>query len=789
MEYDELGRRTASVDAKGFRTEYEYDAVGNNTLVRDAYRNETVYIYDNANRKTEMIDALGHHTFYTYDDYDRLIKTTFDDNTFTSIGYDSDGRKISETDQEGKVTTFAYDSVGNLVKVTDALFHETKYTYDNCNNRISQTDANNHTTTMAYDKQNRLIRRTYSGSGQERFGYDKNGNMVYKVSGTDSTVYEYDTRNREVKRTFASGHSVITKYTKDGKRDTVIDYRGKTVNHYDSLTGLLVRVENPDSTWLEYEYDINRNKTITRTPWSETHYGCDSLNRMRMVTSGTDTTRYFYDPVGNRDSVINTNGTSIGYTYDNLNRLKKIVNYGRENAVQTSYEYSLNRAGMRTGVTEADGSVVTYGYDDLYRLTSEIRTGGTTGSPTDYEITYTYDNAGNRLQQTKDGVATTYTYNNRDQLITEGSVEYTYDAAGRMKTRTDSSGITTYNWIDDNCLENVIQTSGIINYEYDTDNNRISTSSGGIVKKYLVDKTLPYGQVISEYDNTSSLKCGYVYGLDRISQSREGAVRYYVADGQGSIRNLTDTAGNVTDVYYYSAFGEEVAKSGTTENEFRYIGEQWDPNAGWYYNRARWYDPAVGRFTSVDPFAGDPQAPVSLHRYLYANASPVVMCDPSGQFTLTGVMVTIGINNILSSLAMPIIFNVSYGIARLTRNVANVKAGIFNVVIPDHHDVKVSIYSGKNCTGTELKSIIKGFFADSFNDAIAEYFESLNPFSGKDGWVLGYVGDDPIPGKGKIKEVKKDRYDLVLKRITTSNANRYHLTKYNCQTWATEQLR
>lgn len=120
-------------------------------------------------------------------------------------------------------------------------------------------------------------------------------------------------------------------------------------------------------------------------------------------------------------------------------------------------------------------------------------------------------------------------------------------------------------------------------------------------------------------------------GLDRISQSRNGIVHYYVADGQGSVRNLTDSTGNVTDIYYYTAFGEELAKSGTTENEFRYTGEQWDPNVGFYYLRARWMDPSTGRFISIDPFAGDPQSPVSLHQYLYVRNSPIDLHDPSGR--------------------------------------------------------------------------------------------------------------------------------------------------------------
>ncbi len=313
---------------------------------------------------------------------------------------------------------------------------------------------------------------------------------------------------------------------------------------------------------LEYAYDKNRNKTGAANPWNITYYEYDSLNRMKTVISGNDTTKYFYNKVGNRDSVYNANGTGSAYTYDNLNRLLKVINYAKGNTVQTSYEYTLNKAGMRTAVTEADGSVVNYQYDNLYRLTSESRTGA---HP--YSISYTYDNVGNRLAQIKDGVTTTYIYNNRDQLTNETStlnvIDYTYDASGRMHTKTDNTGVTTYNWIDEERLEKVTTPNGIINYKYDSDNNRVSSTSGSVVKNYLVDKSLPYGQVVAEYDTNSSLKCGYVYGLERISQSRNDTVHYYVSDGQGSIRNLTDTAGNVTDVYYYTAFGEEVAKSGT----------------------------------------------------------------------------------------------------------------------------------------------------------------------------------------------------------------------------------
>jgi len=46
--------------------------------------------------------------------------------------------------------------------------------------------------------------------------------------------------------------------------------------------------------------------------------------------------------------------------------------------------------------------------------------------------------------------------------------------------------------------------------------------------------------------------------------------------------------------------------------------------------RARWYDPATGRLLMRDPLRGEPQAPTSLNAYLYANANPIRLTDPSG---------------------------------------------------------------------------------------------------------------------------------------------------------------
>jgi RHS repeat-associated protein len=60
-----------------------------------------------------------------------------------------------------------------------------------------------------------------------------------------------------------------------------------------------------------------------------------------------------------------------------------------------------------------------------------------------------------------------------------------------------------------------------------------------------------------------------------------------------------------------------------------YAGEQFDPELGLYYNRARYLDVQHGRFWGMDPEEGSG----SLHRYLYADANPVNAWDPSGRIT------------------------------------------------------------------------------------------------------------------------------------------------------------
>ena len=92
----------------------------------------------------------------------------------------------------------------------------------------------------------------------------------------------------------------------------------------------------------------------------------------------------------------------------------------------------------------------------------------------------------------------------------------------------------------------------------------METLLDGEVTRYLWDEASVYGDVILETDGDGDVLASYVLGgMNLLSQTREGDTSYFSQDALGSTRALTDAAGNLTDAYSYSAFGESYARTGT----------------------------------------------------------------------------------------------------------------------------------------------------------------------------------------------------------------------------------
>ena len=211
---------------------------------------------------------------------------------------------------------------------------------------------------------------------------------------------------------------------------------------------------------------------------------------------------------------------------------------------------------------------------------------------------------------------------------------------------TTYTGGKNFTYDSENHMTSMTANGTTVTMVYDAYGNRIAKTVNGVTTRYLVeDDVNPTGlpQVMEEFVG-GAVQRVYTYGLQRISQDQvvNGAwsVSFYGYDGSGSVRQLTNTAGAVTDEYEYDAYGNSFTKQGTTPNNYLYRGEQYDPDLGLYYLRARYYNPLTDRFLSRDPEVpdmGNPRDPKTLHKYLYAGADPVNLEDPRGEGIIQGL--------------------------------------------------------------------------------------------------------------------------------------------------------
>jgi RHS repeat-associated protein len=126
----------------------------------------------------------------------------------------------------------------------------------------------------------------------------------------------------------------------------------------------------------------------------------------------------------------------------------------------------------------------------------------------------------------------------------------------------------------------------------------------------------------------SDTEAVYLYGLDIIAQQQSERY-YYVHDGLGSVRQLLDSTGQIETNYAYDPFGMPLV-GGDVYNPYQFTGEAWDGEVELLYLRARYYQPEVGRFVTLDRAPGHPQTPSTLNRYVYVGNNPANRIDPRG---------------------------------------------------------------------------------------------------------------------------------------------------------------
>lgn len=632
--YDSDGNSFTVADAQGNTFHVEMNANGKTPkIITDSQGNTIIYTYDPSdyylqgvaypggkskqylyelaakpNLITGIIDENGHRSnTVTYNSDGRAISSELADGAERmDVAYNPDGtatltnvlgkqsiytfqtiqgvRKIVHVEGEptatcqGTAMDYTFDSNGFLKQIIDALGVITTYTRNTVGLEISRTEAvgtaDARTITHQWDTTTRLPLLITEGNRQTSFTYDTDGRLLTRTV-TDTSL----SQSRSTSYTY---NALGLLASVDGPRTDVSDV---TTYGYDS-NGYLTTITNAlgHSTTI-----VTRNyqgrPTLIRDPNGlETSLAYDVRGRLQSTSTGSETTTFIYDGVGNVTQVSPPDGAVVNYAYDNANRLIKITD-----AIGNYVNYTVDLQGNRTSEkVYGSGNTLllshTRVYDELSRLIQSIGALNQTTlygydkndnlvTTTDPQL-HLYQNgydALNRLIQQTDPLmgitqygydaldrltsvtdpnlhTTTYTYNAFGDLLSQSSPDtgvttYSYDNGGNLTRRTDAKGQTTtyaYDALNRRTQQGLADGKSLA-YSYDTALNGI----GRLAVSSSASGTTSYSY------NSHGRIAARVEAINKNRMFTQLTTRYSY-NGKGQLKSMTYPSGKVVGYEYNS---------------------------------------------------------------------------------------------------------------------------------------------------------------------------------------------------------------------------------------------
>ncbi|WP_205711069.1 RHS repeat-associated core domain-containing protein [Isoptericola sp. BMS4] len=207
---------------------------------------------------------------------------------------------------------------------------------------------------------------------------------------------------------------------------------------------------------------------------------------------------------------------------------------------------------------------------------------------------------------------------------------FAYDASGNTMTR-DVAGeaAQSLSWDVEGELTKVTQTGEAdASFVYTADGDRLLRRQGGATTVYL-----PGGQELTLTAGGATRATRYYTWAGQTIAVRTGTtfddVSTLVNDHQGTASmSVTNVSAQISR-RYQTPFGESRgAVPGSWSGDHGFLDKPADAT-GLTAVGARYYDPTLGRFISVDPVM-DLTDPQQWHGYAYANNNPVTWSDPTG---------------------------------------------------------------------------------------------------------------------------------------------------------------
>ncbi|GIF75450.1 RHS repeat-associated core domain-containing protein [Asanoa siamensis] len=620
--YETRDRVTKVKDALGHEQSKKYNANDNVETFTDALTNNATFGFDpNTNNLTSVGLATGATSTLDYNNtaHPHAVSGAKDpQGNAMSYSYDVAGNKTAEESSQypgqklfeaeyntnGTVkwqddgkdvrTSYAYDTKGNLTKVDNpAPLGDVVVVPDALSRLSEQTDGKGQKTRYTYDHLDRVDTVTFQGGVVVDYTYDKDGNLTRLSDPTGVTVFSYDRFGRPTGKQAPGAVAVTYDYDRNGNVTTYTDAGGAVTYGYNAVN-LVTSVREPGASQpVTFTYDENNRRRF-----------------MYLPTSPRVTVEMKYDRSGRQTSIVATNdatGTKLS---------------------SFSYDYTKGGAdtGLRHAMTDLAGTT-TYSYDKLNRLTGASGPGLTRA--------YAYDANNNRTSKTENGTATSYGYNDAHQLTSAGSATYTYDANGNT-TGSSTGWQFTYNSVNNQTTEITAPgraTHAPISYAGPEQTERRRSGSVTYVTSALgvasATSTLPGPPGSGAAPNDTEPARGTTQYFTRdpggnlIGLRTQGSRYYYLVDGLGSVVGLVDGTATKVNSYSYDPYGNQLSASQQVPNPWRYAAGMLDGPTGLTKFGARYYDPALGRFSQRDPSGQDLP-------YGYAGCNPVNNTDPTG---------------------------------------------------------------------------------------------------------------------------------------------------------------
>ena len=397
-------------------------------------------------------------------------------------------------------------------------------------------------------------------------------------------------------------------YRQDGSVASVARYAGAGVNPvattastFDGLGRIVGITHNPaagSAIPYTYAYDAGDRVVSLTTPEGVSSFTLDATDQL--LSASLTGESYAYDATGNR-----TGGGAVTAAGNRL-------------LFDGVYRYAYDAEGNRTAkfrdgdssgtLTAGDSDVTAYGWDQRNRLVAVSHVAGWTaaqagavesfsatgsGLPgSDLELRYSYDFADRRIRRSLDA----------DGVVGAGQESVSYAAyAGPDRTLEIARGGL------------VIRDGG----------GRVVGFLGSVVQRNF------YGTGEDE-----------ILAVDRVSGATTTTF-WTLADRQGTVRDIVSgigaTRGQVVEHRQYDSYGKLVSRTTSPVAgspapagvgiDFGYAGRPLEERTGLSDNRARWYEPATGRFVNEDP-SGFKGGDANLFRYV--GNDPLDRIDPSG---------------------------------------------------------------------------------------------------------------------------------------------------------------